>query len=171
MKLFKKLAAAVLVAALALMMVGCGGSKTGLAQQIKNAVSDTAAVMKGKQATDSKELDALAAKLLTEIDKALAESEEGKWPDPNVLLNDEEFLKKVGIDPATEAYALSLTRNPSYLSNTMNQAKPFEIAGDLLSRLMQGDLEIGKPKLGSKFEFGLAIGTLDGKNCVLMIAK
>lgn len=171
MKLFKKLAAAVLVAALALMMVGCGGSKTGLAQQVKNAVSDTAVIMQGKQATDSKELDALAAKLLTEIDKALAESEEGKWPDPNVLLNDEEFLKKVGIDPATEAYALSLTRNPSYLSNTMNQAKPFEIAGDLLSRLMQGDLEIGKPKLGSKFEFGLTIGTLDGENCVLMIAK
>ena len=171
MKLFKKLAAAVLVAALALMMVGCGGSKTGLAQQVKNAVSDTAVIMRDKQATDSKELDALAAKLLTEIDKALAESEEGKWPDPNELLNDEEFLKKVGIDPATEAYALSLTRNPSYLSNTMNQAKPFEIAGDLLHRLMQGDLKIGNPELGSKFEFGLAIGTLDGKNCVLMIAK
>ena len=171
MKLFKKLAAAVLVAALALMMVGCGGSKTGLAQQIKDAVSDTAVIMKDKHATDSKELDALAAKLLTEIDKALAESEEGKWPDPNELLNDEEFLKKVGIDPATEAYALSLTRNPSYLSNTMNQAKPFEIAGDLLDRLMYGDLEIGEPELGSKFEFGLAIGTLDGENCVLMIAK
>lgn len=171
MKLFKKLAAAVLVAALALMMVGCGGSKTGLAQQVKNAVSDAAVILQGKQATDSKELDALAAKLLTEIDKALAESEEGKWPDPNELLNDEEFLKKVGIDPATEAYALSLTRNPSYLSNTMNQAKPFEIAGDLLHRLMQGDLKIGNPELGSKFEFGLAIGTLDGKNCVLMIAK
>lgn len=169
MKLFKKLAAAVLVAALALMMVGCG-SKTGLARQIKDAVSDAAVILQGKQATDSKELDALAAKLLTEIDKALAESEENEWPDPNELLNDEEFLKKVGIDPATEAYALSLTRNPSYLSNTMNQAKPFEIAGDLLSRL-NGDLEIGKPKLGSKFEFGLAIGTLDGKNCVLMIAK
>lgn len=169
MKLFKKLAAAVLVAALALMMVGCG-SKTGLARQIKDAVSDAAVILQGKQATDSKELDALAAKLLTEIDKALAESEENEWPDPNELLNDEEFLKKVGIDPATEAYALSLTRNPSYLSNTMNQAKPFEIAGDLLSRL-NGDLEIGEPKLGSKFEFGLAIGTLDGKNCVFMIAK
>ena len=136
MKLFKKLAAAVLVAALALTMVGCGSSKTGLAQQVKDAVSDTAVIMQGKQATDSKELDALAAKLLTEIDKALAESEESERPDPNVLLNDEEFLKKVGIDPATEAYALSLTRNPSYLSNTMNQAKPFEIAGDLLHRLM-----------------------------------
>ncbi|MFR3304576.1 MAG: hypothetical protein ACLTQP_04080 [Faecalibacterium prausnitzii] len=169
MKLFKKLAAAVLVAALALMMVGCG-SKTGLAQQIKDAVSDDA-VLRNEQATNSKDLDALAAKLLTEIDKALAELEEDEWPDPNELLNDEEFLKKVGIDPATEAYALSLTRNPSYLSNTMNQAKPFEIAGDLVYRLMQGDLKIGKPKLGSKFEFGLAIGTLDGKNCVLMIAK
>ena len=99
MKLFKKLAAAVLVAALALMMVGCG-AKTDLAQQVKNAVSDNAGML-GKQATNSKDLDALAAKLLTEIDKALAESEEGEWPDPNELLNDEEFLKKVGIDPAT----------------------------------------------------------------------
>ena len=170
MKLFKKLAAAVLVAALALMMVGCGGSKTGLAQQVKNAVSDVA-VMTDGQATNSKDLDALAAKLLTEIDKALAASEEGKWPDPDVLLNDEEFLQKVGIDPATEAYALSLAKNPSYLSNTMNQLKSFELAEDLLRRLMYGDLKIGEPKLGSKYEFGLAIGTLDGENCVLMIAK
>ena len=170
MKLFKKLAAAVLVAALALMMVGCG-SKTGLAQQIKDAVSDTAVILQGKQATDSKELDALAAKLLTEIDKALAELEEDKWPDPNELLNDEEFLKKVGIDPATEAYALSLTRNPSYLSDTMNMQKPFRLANDLLDILKKRYLKIGEPKIGSKFEFGLAIGTLDGKNCVLMIAK
>lgn len=166
MKLFKKLAAAVLVAALALMMVGCGGSKTGLAQQVKNMISDIVAVT-GDQATDSKELDALAAKLLTEIDKAFAESEEGKWPDPNVLLNDEEFLKKVGIDPAKDAYVVSLESVPSYLSNTMNQIKPIELA----SQLLNGDFAIGAPRIGSKFEFGLTIGTLDGENCVLMIAK
>ena len=166
MKLFKKLAAAVLVAALALMMVGCGGSKTGLAQQIKNMISDIVAVM-GDQATDSKELDALAAKLLTEIDKAFAESEEGKWPDPNVLLNDEEFLKKVGIDPAKDAYVVSLESVPSYLSNTMNQIKPIELASQLLS----GDFEIGNPRIGSKFEFGLAIGTLDGESWALMLMK
>ena len=82
MKLFKKLAAAVLVAALALMMVGCGGSKTGLAQQVKNMISDIVAVA-GDQATNSKDLDALAAKLLTEINNTIAASEEGKWPDPN----------------------------------------------------------------------------------------
>ena len=166
MKLFKKLAAAVLVAALALMMVGCGGSKTGLAQQIKNMISDIVAVT-GDQATNSKELDALAAKLLTEIDKAFAESEEGKWPDPNVLLNDEEFLKKVGIDPAKDAYVVSLESVPSYLSNTMNQIKPIELA----SQLLNGDFAIGAPRIGSKFEFGLAIGTLDGESWALMLMK
>lgn len=170
MKLFKKLAAAVLVAALALMMVGCGGSKTDLAQQVKNAVSDLV-TMEGAQATDSRELDVLAANLLTEINNAIAESEEGKWPNLDELLKDEKFLQKVGIDPATDAYALSLVRNPSYLSDTMNMQKPFRLANDLLYILKKDCLKIGKPKIGSKFEFGLAIGTLDGENCVLMIAK
>lgn len=166
MKLFKKLAAAVLVAALALMMVGCGGSKTGLAQQVKNAVSDDA-VMRGEQATNSKDLDALAAKLLTEINNTIAASEEGKWPNPNELLNDEKFLKKVGIDPAKDAYVVSLESVPSYLSNTMNQIKPIELA----SQLLGGDFEIGNPRIGSKFEFGLAIGTLDGESWALMLMK
>ena len=166
MKLFKKLAAAVLVAALALMMVGCGGSKTGLAQQVKNTISDLVA-LEGDQATNSKDLDALAAKLLTEIDKAFAESEEGKWPDPNELLNDEKFLKKVGIDPAKDAYVVSLESVPSYLSNTMNQIKPIELA----SQLLNGDFKIGAPRIGSKFEFGLAIGTLDGESWALMLMK
>ena len=170
MKLFKKLAAAVLVAALALMMVGCGGSKTDLAQQVKNAVSDLV-TMEGAQATDSRELDVLAANLLTEINNAIAESEEGKWPNLDELLKDENFLQKVGIDPATDAYALSLVRNPSYLSDTMNMQKPFRLANDLLDILKKRYLKIGEPKIGSKFEFGLAIGTLDGENCVLMIAK
>lgn len=166
MKLFKKLAAAVLVAALALMMVGCGGSKTGLAQQVKNMISDIVAVA-GDQATNSKDLDALAAKLLTEISNTIAASEEGKWPDPNELLNDETFLKKVGIDPAKDAYVVSLESVPSYLSNTMNQIKPIELA----SQLLNGDFKIGAPRIGSKFEFGLAIGTLDGESWALMLMK
>lgn len=170
MKLFKKLAAAVLVAALALMMVGCGGSKTDLAQQVKNMISDLVA-MEGAQATDSRELDVLAANLLTEINNAIAESEEGEWPDLGELLKDENFLQKVGIDPEKDAYALSLVSNPSYLSDTMNMQKPFRLANNLLHILKEGYLKIGEPKIGSKFEFGLAIGTLDGENCVLMIAK
>ena len=167
MKLFKKLAAAVLVAALALMMVGCGGSKTGLAQQVKNMISDIVAVA-GDQATNSKDLDALAAKLLTEYNNEIAAlGEDEDWPDLQELLDDEKFLKKVGIDPAKDAYVVSLESVPSYLSNTMNQIKPIELA----SQLLNGDFKIGAPRIGSKFEFGLAIGTLDGESWALMLMK
>lgn len=167
MKLFKKLAAAVLVAALALMMVGCGGSKTGLAQQVKNMISDLVA-MEGEQATDSKDLDALAAKLLTEYDNEIAALDEGAdWPDLKDLLKNEKFLQKVGIDPAKDAYKVSLVYVPSYLSNAMNQYKPFRLAGQLLD----ADFEIGNPHIGSKFEYGLAFGTLDGENWALMLMK
>lgn len=167
MKLFKKLAAAVLVAALALMMVGCG-SKTGLAQQIKNAVSDDA-VMMGKQATNSKDLDALAAKLLTEYNNEIAALDEGAdWPNLQELLDDGTFLQKFGIDPEKDAYKVSLVYIPSYISDTMNQFKPFSLA-DQLRR--DADLAIGDPHIGRKFEFGLAIGTLDGENWVLMLMK
>lgn len=167
MKLFKKLAAAVLVAALALMMVGCG-SKTGLAQQIKDAVSDDA-VLRNEQATNSKDLDALAAKLLTEYNNEIAALDEDEdWPDLQELLNDETFLKKVGIDPKKDAYKVSLVYVPSYISNTMNQFKPFSLA-DQLRR--DDGFAIGNPEIGRKFEFGLAIGTLDGENWVLMLMK
>ena len=167
MKLFKKLAAAVLVAALALMMVGCG-SKTGLAQQVKNAVSDDA-VMRNEQATNSKDLDALAAKLLTEYNNEIADlGEDEDWPDLQELLDDGTFLQKFGIDPEKAAYKVSLVYVPSYLSNTMNQFKPFSLA-DQLRR--DADLAIGNPHIGKKFEFGLAIGTLDGENWVLMLMK
>ena len=167
MKLFKKLAAAVLVAALTLMMVGCG-SKTGLAQQIKDAVSDDA-VLRNEQATNSKDLDALAAKLLTEYNNEIAALDEDEdWPDLQELLDDETFLKKVGIDPKKDAYKVSLVYVPSYISNTMNQFKPFSLA-DQLRR--DDGFAIGNPEIGRKFEFGLAIGTLDGENWVLMLMK
>ena len=167
MKLFKKLAAAVLVAALALMMVGCG-SKTGLAQQIKDAVSDDA-VLRNEQATNSKDLDALAAKLLTEYNNEIADlGEDEDWPDLQELLDDETFLQKFGIDPEKDAYKVSLVYVPSYISNTMNQFKPFSLA-DQLRR--DDGFAIGNPEIGRKFEFGLAIGTLDGENWVLMLMK
>lgn len=166
MKLFKKLAAAVLVAALALMMVGCGG-KTDFAQQVKNMISDIVAV-EGDQATDSKDLDALAAKLLTEYDNEIAALDEGAdRPDLEDLLKNEKFLQKVGIDPAEDAYLVSLVYVPSYLSNSMNQYKPLRLAGQLLD----ADFAIGDPHIGSKFEFGLAFGTLDGENWALMLMK
>ena len=168
MKLFKKLAAAVLVAALALMMVGCSGSNIVLTRQIKNAVSDVAAYYWHERATDSRDLDALAAKLLTEYDKAIAASEEGEWPDLQELLDDEKFLQKAGIDPEKNACWVTYTPVPSYLSDTLNTEKPFELAQKLL---FGEEYVIGAPEVGSKYEFGLAIGTLDGEDYVLMLVK
>ena len=74
----------------------------------------------------------------------------------------------VGIDPEKDAYKVSLVYVPSYISDTMNQFKPFSLA-DQLRR--DADLTIGDPHIGRKFEFGLAIGTLDGENWVLMLMK
>ena len=90
------------------------------------------------------------------------------WPDLKDLLKNEKFLQKVGIDPAKDAYRVSLVYVPSYISDTMNQFKPFSLA-DQLRR--DADLTIGNPHIGRKFEFGLAIGTLDGENYVLMLMK
>lgn len=70
MKLFKKLAAAMLAAVLALTMVGCGG-RNSLTDQIKDVIADFYA-MEDKDVTNKKELDALAAKLMAEADKAAA---------------------------------------------------------------------------------------------------
>jgi len=50
----------------------------------------------------------------------------------------------------------------------MNQFKPFSLA-DQLRR--DDGFAIGNPEIGRKFEFGLAIGTLDGENWVLMLMK
>lgn len=111
----------------------------------------------------------MAAKLLTEYNNEIAALDEDEdWPDLQELLDDETFLQKFGIDPEKDAYKVSLVYVPSYISNTMNQFKPFSLA-DQLRR--DADLAIGDPHIGRKFEFGLAIGTLDGENWVLMLMK
>ena len=69
MKLFKKLAAAALAAVLALTMVGCGGSSSVLMKDELLKVAMDQMTMNGKTANHSKELDALAAKLVQEADK------------------------------------------------------------------------------------------------------
>lgn len=84
------------------------------------------------------------------------------------LLDNETFLQKFGIDPEKDAYVVSLVYVPSYISDTMNQLKPFSLAEQLRQN---ADLAIGNPHIGSKYEFGLAIGTLDGENWVLMLKK
>lgn len=161
MKLFKKLAAAVLVAALALTMVGCGG-RNSLTDQIKDVIADFYA-MEDKDVTNKKELDALAAKLMAEADKAAAKAE-NKGKTVLELLIDEEVVKAAGIDAATETYRVSAAENYKLLSSTANKEKAMMLALDLTNSSEQ----IGGGVLDPN-SYGLAMGKINGKEYFVML--
>ena len=97
MKLFKKLAAAVLAAALALTMAGCGGGNSYAVQDelLKITIDNLTDV--GETVTQSKKADEMAAALLAAADTAAAqEANNGK--DAEDLLLDPAVIKAAGID-------------------------------------------------------------------------
>lgn len=157
MKLFKKLAAAMLVAALALTMVGCGG-RNSLMDQIKDVIADVYA-MKDEELTNKKELDALAAKLMAEADKA-----ENKDKTVLELLTDKEVVKDAGIDAATETYRVSVAENYKLLSSTANKEKAMMLALELTN----SSEKIGKG-LQDPNSYGLAMGKINGKEYFVML--
>ena len=162
MKLFKKLAAAVLVAALALTMVGCGG-RNSLTDQIKDVIADFYA-MEDKDVTNKKELDALAAKLMAEADKAAAKAE-NKGKTVLELLIDEEVVKAAGINAAKETYRVSAVENYKLLSSTANKQKAVLIA----EMLMANGKQIGSGELEKLSNLGLAMGKINGKEYFVML--
>ena len=162
MKLFKKLAAAVLVAALALTMVGCGG-RNSLLDQVKNVIADVYA-MKDEELTNKKELDELAAKLVAEADKAAAKPENTDKPVLD-LLTDNAVVTAAGIDAATETYYVSAAENYKLLSSTANKEKAMVLALELIS----GDSEqIGSGVLDPS-SYGFAVGKINGKEYFVML--
>ena len=162
MKLFKKLAAAMLVAALALTMVGCGG-RNSLTDQIKDVLADFIA-MQGDEITYSKELDALAAKLVAEADKAAAKPENKDKTVLNLLI-DKEVVKAAGIDAAQETYIVSAAENYKLLSSTANKQKAVLIA----EMLMANGKQIGSGELEKLSKLGLAMGKINGKEYFVML--
>lgn len=158
MKLFKKLAAAVLVAALALTMVGCGG-RNSLTDQIKDVIADFYA-MEDKDVTNKKELDALAAKLMAEADKA-----ENKGKTVLELLIDEEVVKAAGINAAKETYRVSAVENYKLLSSTVSKEKALLFALELTDSENE---QIGSGVLNPN-SYGLAMGKINGKEYFVML--
>lgn len=164
MKLFKKLAAAVLVAALALMMVGCGG-RNSLLDQVKNVIVDFYA-MENEELTNKKELDALAAKLVAEADKAAAKPENKDKTVLNLLI-DKEVVKAAGIDAAQETYIVSAAENYKLLSSTANKQKAVLIA----EMLMANGKQIGSGELEKLSNLGLAMGKINGKEYIVVLVN
>ena len=160
MKLFKKLAAAMLVAALALTMVGCGG-RNSLLDQIKDVIADFYA-MEDKDVTNKKELDALAAKLMAEADKAAAENKDKTVLE---LLTDEKVVEAAGIDAAKETYRVSAVENYKLLSSTANKEKALMFALELTDSENE---KIGSGVLNPN-SYGLAMGKINGKEYFVML--
>ena len=164
MKLFKKLAAAVLVAALALTMVGCGG-RNSLTDLIKDVIADLYA-MEGEDLTNKNELDALAAKLMAEADKAAAKAE-NKGITVLDLLTDDAVVTAAGIDAAQETYIVSAAENYKLVSNTANKQKAVLIA----EMLMTNGKQIGSGELEKLSNLGLAMGKINGKDYIVVLVN
>ena len=171
MKLFKKLAAAALVAVLALAMVGCGSSASLTDEWLKVAMDQV--TMNGKTANHSKELDALAAKLVQEADKAAA-LEANKDEDVKSILTADEVVKKAGIDPTKDAYILNAAPNVQFKSSgTYMEFVKTEWMMDAINPSTDDGsnkaVKIGTITLGDNVDVGVAMGKIGGKEYVVIL--
>lgn len=144
MKLFKKLAAAVLAAALALTMVGCGGGNSYAMQDELLKLTIDRWTSNGETVTHTKKADEMAAALLAAADTAAAQKE-NEGMDAERLLRDEKVIEKAGIDPATTPCMVNLINDVQFKSSG--------VLGEFLK--MQWMMEVTSPR---QFE---RIGTFD----------
>ena len=151
MKLFKKLAAVMLVAALALTMVGCGSAAVDIKSQIKDYITDRTK-MSDDEIVHKDALDKVAEKLLTEADKVYKEDDNAAG-----LLESEAVLKAAGIEDASDYY-FRLEENPGFKSNFMNSCKLEDLARKFWDWLEDGD------------EYGLATGKIGDTDYILIVA-
>ena len=173
MKLFKKLAAAALAAVLALTMVGCGSSASLKDELLKLAMDQM--TMAGGTANHSKELDALAAKLVQEADK-VAGQDAYKGEDAKTILTAEDVVKEAGIDPTKDAYILNAAPNVQFKSSGMSYMELIKMewmtdainpkTDDGSNRAVKiGTIE----QLGDNVDVGVAMGKIGGKEYVVIL--
>lgn len=118
MKLFKKLAAVVLAAALALTMAGCGGGNSYAVQNELLKITIDYMTNRGDTVTHTKKADDLAAALLAAADTAAA-LEENEGTKAEALLKDPAVIKAAGIDPEKTPCKVNLIDNIQFKSSGM----------------------------------------------------
>ena len=165
MKLFKKLAAAVLAAALALTMVGCGGNSYATQNELLKITIDQI----GETVTHTKKADEMAAALLAAADTA-AEQEANNGKDAEDLLLDPAVIKAAGID---------LEKTPCMFNpiDVDSQIKSSGVLGEFLK--MQWMMEVTSPRqferIGTfdpgdnKVEIGAATHKIGDKSYILIL--
>ena len=173
MKLFKKLAAAALAAVLALTMVGCGSSAS-LKDELLKLAMDRMTVA-GSTATHSKELDALAAKLVQEADKAAA-LEAHKGDAAKTILTDDAVVEAAGINTNANGYILNAAPNVQFKSSgalmeytqlqwMVKAINPYTTNDGSNRAVKIGTIE----QLGDNVDVGVAMGKIGGKEYVVIL--
>lgn len=170
MKLFKKLAAAVLAAALALTMVGCGGGNSYAMQDelLKITIDNLTDV--NETVTHTKKADEMAAALLAAADTAAAqEANNGK--DAKELLLDPAVIKAAGIDLEKTPCMFNLIDVDSQIKSSgvvgefLKTQRMMEAAG--LHRFMRpGTFNPGE---NDKVEIGAATHKIGDENYILIL--
>lgn len=174
MKLFKKLAAVALAAVLALTMAGCGGSGSVLMKDELLKLAMDQMTMNGSTATHSKELDALAAKLVQEADKAAA-LEAHKGEDVKTILTADEVVKAAGIDTNANGYILNAALNIQFKSSgTLMEYFQLQWMQDAINPWTDDGsnraVKIGTiEQLGDNVDVGVAMGKIGGKEYVVIL--
>ena len=165
MKLFKKLAAAVLAAALALTMVGCGGNSYATQNELLKITIDQI----GETVTHTKKADEMAAALLAAADTA-AEQMENKGVDAKELLQNPAVIKAAKIE---------LEKTPCMFNpiDVDSQIKSSGVLGEFLK--MQWMMEVTSPRqferIGTfdpgdnKVEIGAATHKIGDKSYILIL--
>ena len=171
MKLFKKLAAAALAAVLALTMVGCGSSASLKDELLKVAMDRM--TMTGGTANHSKELDALAAKLVQEADKA-AGQDAHKGDAAKTILTADEVVEAVGIDTNANGYILNAALNIQFKSSgTFMEYIQLQWMQDAINPWTDDGsnraVKIGTIDLGDNVDIGTAAGRIGGKEYVVIL--
>lgn len=167
MKLFKKLAAVVLAAALALTMVGCGGNSYAMQNELLK-ISIDYMTDRGKTVTHTKKADDLAAALLAAADTAAAQKE-NEGTKAEALLKDPAVIKAAGIDPEKTPCEVNLIDNIQFKSSgIIGEHLKMEWMASVTSPSQFVPIGTSRPG-NNKVEIGAATHKIGDKSYILIL--
>lgn len=169
MKLFKKLAAAVLAAALALTMVGCGGGNSYAMQDELLKLTIDRWTSNGETVTHTKKADDLAAALLAAADKAAA-LEENEGTKAKELLKDTAVIKAAGIDPEKTPCRVNLIDNVQFKSSgVLGEYLKMQWMMEVTSNSQFESIGAFYSSINDKVEIGVATHKIGDKSYILIL--
>ena len=168
MKLFKKLAATVLAAALALTMVGCGGNSYAMQDELLKLTIDNL-TDENETVTHTTKADDLAAALLAAANTAAAQ-DAYKGMNAENLLQDEKVIEEAGIDPATMPCMVNLIDDVQFKSSgMMAEFLKMEWMGSVTRLSRFEPIGTFNPSGNDKLEIGAATHKIGDKSYTLIL--